>query len=61
MVSSHTIADAAQLGVEESARLAFEDRLGRQLSEQEWTSYRSRLVAFFQLLRSWEERPSSGV
>jgi hypothetical protein len=38
------------------ARLAIEHRLGRRLSEQEWASYRLRLVAFFQLLRSWEKR-----
>jgi hypothetical protein len=55
MTARDTIATSERPSVEKHARLTIEGRLGRQLSDQEWASYRSRLVAFFQLLRSWEK------
>ena len=59
MLAPGTIASNERLVAEERARLALERRLGRSVSEREWASYRSRLVAFFQLLRSWEKTSSS--
>ena len=53
------IATGERSSTEERARVAIESRLRRRLSEQEWTAYRSRLVAFFQLLRSWEKASMS--
>jgi hypothetical protein len=53
--------NAERFQVDERARRAIEDRLGRQLSDQEWASYRSRLVAFVQLLASWEKSSRPGV
>jgi hypothetical protein len=52
---------AERLRMDEPTRLAIEDHLGRQLSEQEWATYRSRLVAFVHLLASWEKSPRAGL
>jgi hypothetical protein len=59
MAARLTTATYKRPSAEERDRLAFENRLGRRLSKQEWASYRSRLVSFFQLLRSWEKASSS--
>jgi hypothetical protein len=56
MAAPNTIITSKRPVVEERARRVIEDRLGRRLSDQEWAAYRSRLVAFFQLLGSWEKR-----
>jgi hypothetical protein len=59
MAAPHVATSNKHSVAEEQARRVMEDRLGRRLSDQEWQSYRSRLVSFFQLLASWEVRPSS--
>jgi hypothetical protein len=61
MIVPDNIGKAESRRADERARLAIEDRLGRHLSDQEWVSYRSRLVAFVQLLASWEKYPRPGV
>jgi hypothetical protein len=61
MTAHDTLAAEERSSAEEHARLAIENRLGRRLSDQEWALYRSRLVAFFQLLRSWRKPISPSV
>jgi hypothetical protein len=58
MIAPNAIATDKRAAAEDCARLAMEARLGRRLSDPDWASYRSRLVAFFQLLRSWERDSS---
>jgi hypothetical protein len=59
VVAINTIAAGDRALAEKHARQTLEHRLGRSLSDQEWASYKSSLVAFFQLLLSWEASPSS--
>ena len=40
--------------LEDQARKALEERLGRRCSEDEWGLYSSRLIAFARLLREWQ-------
>ena len=51
---------------EARARAALENQFGRPLSDEEWTLYSARLLAYVRLLKSWEEasfssRSSSGL
>lgn len=39
---------------EEQARDTHAARFGRDLTDNEWTAYRSRLLAYVRLLRRWE-------
>ena len=36
------------------ARETIESSLGRELSDEEWALYRSRLLAFLKVLHSWD-------
>ena len=50
---------AIPLSTQETARTFLEARLGRPVSAQEFALWRSRLVGFVRLLRSWEEQQMS--
>jgi hypothetical protein len=41
---------------EARARAALEERFGRPFSEEEWRLYRSRLIAFAQVVQEWSGR-----
>ena len=44
---------------EEAARAAMDERNGKPLTDQEWTTYKARLLAYVRLLKSWERKEFS--
>lgn len=45
--------------LEASARATLEARMQRVLTDQEWTLYRNRLLAYVRVLKSWEQKELS--
>jgi hypothetical protein len=41
---------------EATARAALSVRMGRDVSDAEWTVYRARLLAYVRLLKTWEDK-----
>jgi len=49
-----TLPTPARTSAEAVARACLSEHAGRELSDEEWTAYKARLLAYLQLLRSWE-------
>jgi hypothetical protein len=47
--------DDFQRHLEASARAAFEQRAGRELTDAEWVALRGRLLEFVGILRAWDQ------
>ena len=45
--------------LERKARVELAARLGRPLTDQEWTAVRTKLLAFVEILRGWDQRRST--
>jgi hypothetical protein len=42
--------------LEAAARVEFEERIGRSITDAEWVAARTRFLEFTAILRYWEER-----
>jgi hypothetical protein len=54
----NAVNERSPTSVQSEARAFFEARLGRCVTDEEWAAFRERLLAFVQLLRSWEAENS---